>query len=66
MAAALERPAGCRSASSIEDPVAWQCEIRKDRQLPDRERSRLGPTWSPSTSGAELELGGPRGCPLDI
>ncbi len=37
MAAALEKLAASQSASSIEDPVAWQREARRDRLLPDRD-----------------------------
>lgn len=36
MASALERVAQGESLSSVTDPVAWQREIRKDRDLPDR------------------------------
>jgi hypothetical protein len=37
MAAALERLATSHSAASFEDPLAWQREIRKDRQLLNRD-----------------------------
>ena len=37
MAAALEKLAASRAVASIEDPVAWQREIRRDRPLPDRD-----------------------------
>jgi hypothetical protein len=37
MAAALERLAHSRAVAAIEDPVAWQREIRKDRPLPGRD-----------------------------
>ena len=36
-AAALEQLARMGAFDEIEDPVAWQREIRKDRPLPDRE-----------------------------
>lgn len=36
-AAALERLAKAGAFDEIEDPVAWQREIRKDRPLPGRE-----------------------------
>lgn len=35
--AALERIAARGGIRSIPDPVAWQCEQRKDRPLPGRE-----------------------------
>ena len=37
MARALERLAATNAFSEIEDPVAWQKEIRKDRPLPGRD-----------------------------
>ncbi len=37
MAAALEKLAASRATASIEDPVAWQREIRRDRPLPGRD-----------------------------
>lgn len=37
MAAALEKLAASRAVASIEDPVAWQREVRGDRPLPDRD-----------------------------
>lgn len=37
MAAALERIAASRAVDGIQDPVAWQREIRRDRPLPDRD-----------------------------
>jgi hypothetical protein len=37
MAAALEKLAASRGVASIEDPVAWQREIRRDRPLPGRD-----------------------------
>ncbi len=37
MAAVLQRMADRRALSHIDDPAAWQREIRKDRPLPDRE-----------------------------
>lgn len=36
-AAALERLAAAGAFDGIEDPVAWQREIRQDRALPGRE-----------------------------
>jgi hypothetical protein len=36
-AAALERLANAGAFAEIEDPVAWQREIRQDRPLPGRE-----------------------------
>lgn len=36
LADALERLAGSGAFREIEDPVAWQREIRKDRPLPGR------------------------------
>ena len=37
MAAALEKLAASRAVASIEDPVAWQREFRRDRPLPGRD-----------------------------
>ena len=37
MAAVLQRMADRRALSHIDDPAAWQREIRKDRPLPGRE-----------------------------
>jgi antitoxin (DNA-binding transcriptional repressor) of toxin-antitoxin stability system len=37
MAEILERLAAHHSFGEIEDPVAWQREVRQDRPLPDRE-----------------------------
>ena len=37
MAAALEKLAASRAVASIEDPVAWQREVRRDRPLPGRD-----------------------------
>ena len=37
MAAALQRMADRQALSYIDDPAAWQREIRKDRPLPGRE-----------------------------
>ncbi len=37
MAAALERIATSRAVDGIQDPVAWQREIRRDRPLTDRD-----------------------------
>jgi hypothetical protein len=36
MATALERLAASQSVASIEDPVEWQREVRRDRPLPGR------------------------------
>ncbi len=37
MAAALEKLAASQAVASIEDPVAWQREVRRDRSLPGRD-----------------------------
>ncbi len=37
MAAALEKLAASQAVASIEDPVAWQREVRRDRPLPGRD-----------------------------
>ncbi len=37
MAAALEKLAASSATASIEDPVAWQREVRRDRPLPGRD-----------------------------
>ena len=37
MAAVLQRMADRNALSHIDDPAAWQREIRKDRSLPGRE-----------------------------
>ena len=37
MAAALEKLAASGAVAGIEDPVAWQREIRRDRPLPGRD-----------------------------
>ncbi len=37
MAAALEKLAASGAVASIEDPAAWQREIRRDRPLPGRD-----------------------------
>ncbi|MCI0391228.1 MAG: hypothetical protein MOB07_21010 [Acidobacteria bacterium] len=37
MAEILERLAAHHPFAEIEDPVAWQREVRQDRPLPDRE-----------------------------
>jgi len=37
MAAALEKLAASNSVTRIEDPVAWQRELRRDRPLPGRD-----------------------------
>jgi hypothetical protein len=37
MAAALEKLAASQAVASIEDPVAWQRETRRDRPLPGRD-----------------------------
>ena len=37
MAAALEKLAASQAVDSIEDPVAWQREVRRDRPLPGRD-----------------------------
>jgi len=37
MAEILERLAAHQPFADIEDPVAWQREVRQDRPLPDRE-----------------------------
>ncbi len=37
MAAALEKLAASQAVTSIEDPVAWQREVRRDRPLPGRD-----------------------------
>ncbi len=37
MAAALEKLVASRGGASIEDPVAWQREVRRDRPLPGRD-----------------------------
>ena len=37
MADALQSLTDSGGISTISDPVAWQCEIRKDRQLPGRD-----------------------------
>ncbi|HKH43827.1 MAG TPA: hypothetical protein VKM72_04100 [Thermoanaerobaculia bacterium] len=37
MAAALENLAASQAVASIEDPVAWQREVRRDRPLPGRD-----------------------------
>ncbi len=37
MASALEKIAASGSVARIEDPVAWQREIRQDRPLPGRD-----------------------------
>jgi len=37
MAAALGKLAASRAVDSIEDPVAWQREVRRDRTLPGRD-----------------------------
>ncbi len=36
MAAALEKLAASQAVTSIEDPVAWQRDVRRDRPLPGR------------------------------
>ena len=37
MAAALEKLATSAAVAGIEDPVAWQREVRQDRPLPGRD-----------------------------
>jgi hypothetical protein len=37
MAAALEQLAAANSLAELDDPVAWEREIRRDRPLPGRE-----------------------------
>ncbi len=37
MAAALENLAASQAVASIEDPVAWQQDVRRDRLLPGRD-----------------------------
>ncbi len=37
MAAALEKLAASGAVAGIEDPVAWQREVRRDRRLPGRD-----------------------------
>jgi hypothetical protein len=37
MDAALEKLAASQAVAGIEDPVAWQREVRRDRSLPDRD-----------------------------
>ena len=37
MAAALEKLAASQSVAGIEDPVAWQREVRRGRPLPGRD-----------------------------
>jgi hypothetical protein len=37
MAAALEKLADSQAVASIEDPGAWQREVRRDRPLPGRD-----------------------------
>ena len=37
MAAALEKLAASQAVTSIEDPAAWQREVRRDRPLPGRD-----------------------------
>ena len=37
MAAALERLAASQAVVSIEDPGAWQRQVRSDRPLPERD-----------------------------
>lgn len=37
MAAALEKLAASQAVASIEDPGAWQREVRRDRPLPGRD-----------------------------
>lgn len=37
MAAALEKLAASQAVASIEDPIAWQREVRRDRPLPSRD-----------------------------
>lgn len=37
MAASLQRLADCNAFAEIMDPIAWQQEIRRDRQLPGRD-----------------------------
>lgn len=37
MAAALEKLAASQAVASIEDPVEWQREVRRDRPLPGRD-----------------------------
>jgi len=36
MAAALEQLVKLHAFGEIDDPVAWEGEIRRDRKLPDR------------------------------
>jgi hypothetical protein len=37
MAAALEKLAASQAVAGIEDPMAWQREVRRDRPLPGRD-----------------------------
>ena len=56
MAAAQEKLAASRAAAAIEDPVAWQREVRRDRPLPGRDWAPVYGVWHRST-GPRLAAG---------